>query len=192
MADRDDMIRGLAALVAAVLAGDRAAARARGGDLASRLGLSGAGELGAAEAALLTALRFDPVGLIEIAAMTGDSPQSVNYLLGLPGAPEPVALARGKVWRESEVVPYFAGIDDRGPSGRRLARTEGRGGGVYIPRTEVRVGQVIAAGTVTAIDYSPSGNIIYFTCRGPDGVERKGKGLKKADRITVYPGPPGA
>jgi hypothetical protein len=133
---------------------------------------------------------FDPVGLAEIAAITGDTQMNVDYLMGRPGAPEPVELARGKVWRESEVRAYFGAIDDRGPGGRRLARPWPKDGEELVPRTEVRVGQVIAAGTVTAIDYSKSGKIIYFTCRGPDGEVTKGKGLKAANRITVYTEPP--
>jgi len=130
---------------------------------------------------------FDPVGIREISVMTGDTPQSVNYLMGLPGAPEPVPLSQGRVWRGSEVAGYYAALGGRGPGGRRRRVLAGPpGGGEFVPRTEVRVGQVTAAGTVTAIDYSASGKIIYFTCRGPDGVERKGKGLKAADRITVF------
>lgn len=62
---------------------------------------------------------FDPVGIAEIAAMTGDSKQNLNYLMNLPGAPEPVELARMKVWRKSEVVQYLGKIGHRGPDGRR-------------------------------------------------------------------------
>lgn len=195
MADRDDMIRGLAALVAAVLAGDRAAARARGGDLASLLGLSGVGDLGAVEAALLTALRFDPVGLIEIAAMTGDSPQSVNYLMGLPGAPEPAQLARGKVWPRQPVAEYFARIGDRGAGGRRTSGSAAYLAGPHdgqepVPVTGLRAGQVIEAGTVVSTRYSKSGESIYITVRDAEGAVRELPHRPAAGRIRVYTEPP--
>jgi hypothetical protein len=107
VADRDDMIGDLAALVAAVLAGDLAAARARGGDLTSRLGTAG-GDAGAVEAALRRALQFDPVGLAEISKMTGETIQNLNYLMNVPEAPAPAArLARMKVWRRGDVVRFF-------------------------------------------------------------------------------------
>lgn len=124
--------------------------------------------------------------------MTGDSPQNVEYLMRRSGAPEPVELARGKVWRASEVCAYFASISHRGPDGRRLGRAQGQGGGVYTPMMAVRVGQVLAAGEVTAIRYSPSGKTVYFTCRDAGGAEKEGRGRDAAGKITVFTeGPPG-
>lgn len=116
MAERDDMISALAALVTAVRDGARAAALAGARDLASRLGDGDAAEV---EAELRAALRFDPVGLAEIGRLTTDSAANLHYLMNLPGAPEPVRLARMKVWRQSDVVPYLAQIGLRGANGRR-------------------------------------------------------------------------
>jgi predicted DNA-binding transcriptional regulator AlpA len=60
--------------------------------------------------ALRRALRFDPVGLAEISAMTGETAQNLNYLMGGPGVPRPVQLARMKVWRRSEAAAWWASI----------------------------------------------------------------------------------
>jgi hypothetical protein len=130
---------------------------------------------------------FDPVGIGEIAEMIGESPQTAEYLMGLPGAPVPVPLRRMKVWRASEVRAYFAAMDDRGPDGRLLVPRL-KDGETLIPRTEIKTGQRIAAGVVTGIEYSPSGKTVYFTCRGADGIEVKGKGWDAAGRTTVYTG----
>ena len=69
--------------------------------------------------------RFDPVGLREISAMTGESTANLNYLMssapmsngtviqrpaGSPPPPRPVQLARMKVWRRSEVAVWWAAI----------------------------------------------------------------------------------
>ena len=105
----DDVIGDLAAIVAAVLDGDLPAAVARGENLAARLGATWPGAIGV-EGALRAELRFDPVGLAEIAAMTGETAQLLNYLMGTPGAPQPVHLARMKVWRRSDVVVWWGSI----------------------------------------------------------------------------------
>lgn len=53
---------------------------------------------------------FDPAGLAEIAALTDPpmSTQLADYIMGAPGAPEPVQLARMKVWRLSEAAAWVA------------------------------------------------------------------------------------
>jgi hypothetical protein len=73
---------------------------------------------------------FDPVGLAEIAAMTDPpvSAQHARYVMGLEGAPEPVALARMKVWRRSEVAPYLDAYAARLAAGwRPVPRDPGTG-----------------------------------------------------------------
>lgn len=119
MAERDELISDLAALIVAVLSQMEAAAWVRIVALASRLGVGEDDDQGAVEAALRRALAFDPVGLAEIAAMTGDSTANLNYLMNLAEAPAPVRLARMKVWRRSEVTGYLGRIAYRGPDGRR-------------------------------------------------------------------------
>lgn len=110
MADRDeDLIGNLAALVAAVLDGDMPEAGTLAGHLTMRLGATRPAVAGV-EAELRAALRFDPAGLAEITAMTGETKQSLNYLMGAPGSPRPVHLARMKVWRRSEVAVWWASI----------------------------------------------------------------------------------
>ena len=101
----DDLVGHLAVVVAAVLAGYAPAARSTA-YLTARL----SGDSPAVEAGLRAALRFDPAGLAEIKAMTGESVQNLNYLMGSPGAPRPVQLARMKVWRRSEVAVWWASI----------------------------------------------------------------------------------
>jgi hypothetical protein len=52
---------------------------------------------------------FDPVGITEIAGLP-DPPMSKQlavYVMNGEEAPEPVQLARMKVWRASEVIPYL-------------------------------------------------------------------------------------
>ncbi len=53
---------------------------------------------------------FDPVGLAEIAAMIGESKQNTRYIMDRRvhrEAPAAVPLARGKVWKRTEVVKYL-------------------------------------------------------------------------------------
>ena len=122
MTDRyeDDMIGHIAVVVAAALTGRTPGARSTA-YLTSRLG----GDRLTVEAELREALRFDPVGLAEIAVMTGQSKQNLKYLMssapmsngtviqrpaGSPPPPRPVQLARMKVWRRSEVAVWWAAI----------------------------------------------------------------------------------
>jgi predicted DNA-binding transcriptional regulator AlpA len=100
MDDDDDLIGLLAGLVAAVLAGDLVVARSRARRIAAQL----------PPGAELRAAVFDPVGLAEIAAWTGESKQNLNYLMGSASAPEPVRLARMKVWRQSEVGDWWSSM----------------------------------------------------------------------------------
>jgi len=106
MTDDDMIIRHLTAVVVAALAGDHPAAQADANGLRVLLGV---GPLEFADA-LRVALRFDPVGLAEIAEMTGESKQLLDYLLRGHGAPRSVQLARMKVWRRSEVAVWWASI----------------------------------------------------------------------------------
>jgi predicted DNA-binding transcriptional regulator AlpA len=114
-----DIIGQLAALVAAVLDADDVSAALHAADIRSRwtgrwveAGLRRALDFDPA------ARGFDPVGLAEIAQMTGESVQNLNYLMGAAGAPQPVRLARMKVWRRSEVARWWASI------GREVAWTD--------------------------------------------------------------------
>jgi len=133
MTDRyeDDMIGHIAVVVAAALTGRTPGARSAA-YLTSRLG----GDRLTVEAELREALRFDPVGLAEIAVMTGQSKQNLNYLLadvpvsngrmierpaGSPEPPVPVRLARMKVWRRSQVAVWWAAC------GRETDAPEGEG-----------------------------------------------------------------
>lgn len=52
----------------------------------------------------------------------------------------------------------------------------------FIPVTEVKTGQVISAGTVTAIRTSKSGKTVYLTCVSVTGVQEWGHsaGIKVA------------
>jgi predicted DNA-binding transcriptional regulator AlpA len=113
MTDDDVIIRHLTAVVVAALDGDLPAARADAEGIVVLLGV-GVNEF---DAALRVALRFDPVGLAEVAEMTGESKQLLDYLLRGPGAPRPVHLARMKVWRRSEIVVWWASL------GRELSWT---------------------------------------------------------------------
>jgi hypothetical protein len=109
MTDHDeDLIGHLATIAAAVLNGQLPAARAAAADLAALLDLELLGADLAAEVRM--ALRFDPVGLAEISAMTGESKQNLNYLMAGSGVPAPVRLARMKVWRRQAVVVWWASI----------------------------------------------------------------------------------
>lgn len=107
--EQGDAIRSLAALVTAVLDTDLPTVRAIGENLTAQLAVNCPGARGI-EGALRAELRFDPVGLAEIAAMTGETAQLINYLMGTPGAPAPVRLARMKVWRRSEFVVWWSSI----------------------------------------------------------------------------------
>jgi DNA-binding transcriptional regulator YiaG len=72
---------------------------------------------------------FDPVMLAEICRMT-DPPmtkQHARFVMGLHDAPEPVPLARGKVWRGSEVLAFVH---------EHVARMEADGG--YDPDRRAR------------------------------------------------------
>jgi hypothetical protein len=112
MPECNDAIGYLAAIVAAALGGDLAAARARSADLEALLAAKWPGARGVG-GGLRAELRFDPVGLAEIAAMTGETAQNINYLMGAstsPPPPRPVQLARMKVWRRSEVVVWWSSI----------------------------------------------------------------------------------
>jgi predicted DNA-binding transcriptional regulator AlpA len=104
--ENEDLIGRLAELVAAVLAGDQVSAGVHAGDVSLRLDAREA----LVEPALRRVLRFDPVGLAEISAMTGESVQNLNYLMREWDPPPPVRLARMKVWRRSEVAVWWASI----------------------------------------------------------------------------------
>jgi hypothetical protein len=76
---------------------------------------------------------FDPVMLAEIALMTDPpmSRQHAAWLMGQEGAPEPVGLARGKVWRRAEAAEYVRAHEERiasGEAGFDPAQPRGHGG----------------------------------------------------------------
>jgi hypothetical protein len=183
MGDREvGMIGRLAALVAAVLDGDQVSAGAYAGDVC--LWVTGAaGSPDAVEAGLLAALRFDPVGIAEIAEMAGESKQNANHLMGLPGAPAAVQLSRGKVWRAAEVRAFLTALGDRSAGGRQL-----KDGEEYIPAGEVEAGMAIVAGMVTGKRYSESGKSVYLTVRDAGGEVRELHPRAAAGTITVFPG----
>lgn len=59
----------------------------------------------------------------------------------------------------------------------------------FIPAAEVKVGQVIAVGTVTGIRHSKSGKTVYFTTRDAGG-EKERAGRSTGTRVMVFAAAP--
>lgn len=59
----------------------------------------------------------------------------------------------------------------------------------FIPAAEVKIGQVIAVGTVTGIRRSKSGKTVYFTTRDASG-ERERAGRGTGTRVMVFAAAP--